>query len=84
MSAPVAITEPRLLGAAHCLATARLERHPVPRVSETFALANLDEAYAVQAAGMQQALAQGRRLCGAKAGLTSAALRAALKVDEPA
>ena len=83
MSAPVAITEPRLLGAAHCLATARLERHPVPRVSETFALANLDEAYAVQAAGMQQALAQGRRLCGAKAGLTSAALRAALKVDEP-
>lgn len=82
MSLPTT-TDARLLDAANSLASARARRQPGPRVSETFALANLDEAYQVQAAGLQQALAQGRRLSGAKAGLTSAALRAALKVEEP-
>lgn len=79
----LAITEARLLSAADSLASARSQHQPGPRVSETFALASLGEAYQVQVAGMQQALAQGRRLSGAKAGLTSAALRAALKVEEP-
>ena len=83
MNALTAITDARLLGAAESLAAARSQRQPGPRVSEAFALANLDEAYQVQAAGMSQALAQGRSLSGAKAGLTSAALRAALKVEEP-
>lgn len=81
MSLP--ISEARLLGAADSLAAARRQRQPGARVSERFALASLDEAYRVQAAGMHQALALGRRLSGAKAGLTSAALRAALKVEEP-
>ena len=83
MSLHTPISDTRLLDAANALASARSQRQPGPRVSESFALANLDEAYAVQAAGIQQALAQGRRLSGAKAGLTSAALRAALKVEEP-
>ena len=73
MNALTAITDARLLGAAESLAAARSQRQPGPRVSEAFALANLDEAYQVQAAGMSQALAQGRSLSGAKAGLTSAA-----------
>ncbi|MDG1580650.1 fumarylacetoacetate hydrolase family protein [Pseudomonas sp. GOM6] len=83
MSLHTPICDTRLLAAANALALARGQRQPEPRVSETFALASLDEAYAVQAASIQQALAQGRYLSGAKAGLTSAALRAALKVEEP-
>lgn len=83
MSLHAAVSDMRLLDAATALATARSQRQPGPRVSEAFALANLNEACAVQAAGIQQALAQGRCLSGAKAGLTSAALRAALKVEEP-
>lgn len=83
MSAHTPIRDARLLEAATSLANARARRQPGPRVSETFALGSLGEAYQVQAAGMQHALAQGRRLSGAKAGLTSAALRAALKVEEP-
>lgn len=78
-----ATTDARLLNAANSLAMARSQHQPGPRVSETFALVSLDEAYQVQRFGMQRALAQGRRLSGAKAGLTSAPLRAALKVEEP-
>ena len=83
MSALTAITDARLLGAANSLATARSQRRPGPLVSKTFVLASLGEAYQVQTAAMHQALAQGSHLSGAKAGLTSAALRAALKVEEP-
>ena len=83
MNLQAPISDPRLLDAANSLATARALRQPGPRVSQGFALASLDEAYQVQAAGLQQAVAQGRCLSGAKAGLTSAALRAALKVEEP-
>jgi 2-keto-4-pentenoate hydratase len=83
MSLHSVISNTRLLDAASHLATARALRQPGRRVSERFALSSLDEAYQVQAIGMQQALAQGRQLSGAKAGLTSAALRAALKVEEP-
>ena len=76
-------SEERARAAADSLAMARDQRQPGLRVSERFALASLAEAYHVQALGLQQALAQGRRLSGAKAGLTSASLRAALKVEEP-
>lgn len=82
MSLPTT-NDARLLAAANSLANARAQRQPGPRVSETFTLASLDEAYQVQLAGVHNALLQGRRLSGAKAGLTSAALRAALKVEEP-
>ncbi|MBA1276287.1 MULTISPECIES: 2-keto-4-pentenoate hydratase [Pseudomonadaceae] len=77
------ISDARLLAAASSLAVARSQRQPGPRVSETFALASLDEAYQVQTAGLQLALTEGRSLSGVKAGLTSVALRAALKVEEP-
>lgn len=83
MSLHTPVSEARLLGATNSLANARAQRQPGPRVSVTFALASLDEAYQVQLAGVHNALAQGRRLSGAKAGLTSAPLRAALKVEEP-
>lgn len=83
MNLQAIVTDMRLVDAANSLATARSQRQPGPRVSESFSLANLDEAYQVQTAGMQQALAQGRQLSGAKAGLTSKTLRAALKVEEP-
>lgn len=83
MSLDTAIVETRLLDAANSLARARNQRQPGLRVSERFALASLDEAYQVQLAGVHNALAQGRHVSGAKAGLTSAALQEALKVEEP-
>ncbi len=83
MSLQAPVIDTRLLDAAAYLASARNQRQPGPRVSEGFALASLGEGYQVQHVGLQQALAQGRRLSGAKSGLTSAALRAALKVEEP-
>lgn len=83
MSLHTTTVETRLLQAADSLARARNQRLPGPRVSECFALASLDEAYQVQTAGVHNALAQGRYVSGAKAGLTSAALQAALKVEEP-
>lgn len=76
-------TDQRLMDAANSLALARKHRQPTPRVSEAFELADLDEAYYVQTISKQRALTQGRRLSGAKAGLTSTALRSALKVEEP-
>ncbi len=75
--------DPRLQAAATHLADARRLRQPCARVSESCALTDLEEAYAVQTLGVQEAIAQGRGLSGGKAGLTSAALRAALKVAEP-
>lgn len=84
MSQPInVLTDERLQVAATSLAEARSPRQPGPRVSERFALANLNEAYQAQGLGTSIAVAQGRFLSGAKAGLTSAALRAALKVAEP-
>jgi len=82
MSQALGVSE-YLQAAADHLAEARSRRQPGPLVSERFALKGLDDAYQVQAVGMRQALEQGRHLSGAKAGLTSATLRAALKVEEP-
>ncbi|MBM7059276.1 fumarylacetoacetate hydrolase family protein [Pseudomonas sp. UL073] len=77
------MTDTRFDAAARLLADARASRTPGPRVSESYTLASLDDAYAVQFAGLRAVLAAGRRLSGAKAGLTSTPMRAALKLSEP-
>lgn len=77
------MSDSRFDAAARVLADARASHTPTTRVSESHALTSLDDAYAVQFAGLKAALASGRRLSGAKAGLTSAAMRAALKLSEP-
>lgn len=69
--------------AARALAEARASRMPIAAPAATYALAGLDDAYRVQALGLDLALAAGQRLAGAKAGLISPVMQAALKVDEP-
>lgn len=69
----------KLHAAARALADARASRAPIIAP----ALAGLDDAYRVQALGIDLALAGGERLAGAKAGLISPAMQAALKVGEP-
>lgn len=69
--------------AARALAQARVSRTPIAAPAATYALTGLDDAYRVQALGIDLALAAGHRLAGAKAGLISPVMQAALKVDEP-
>ena len=72
-----------LQDAAAALAAARKHREPCARISTTFGIDLLSDAYAVQEINTQLALAQGRRLTGRKVGLTSAAVQRQLCVDQP-
>ncbi|AGI23560.1 putative 2-hydroxypent-2,4-dienoate hydratase [Pseudomonas sp. ATCC 13867] len=69
--------------AARALAHARASRTPLAAPAATYVLSGLDDAYRVQALGIDLALAAGEHLAGAKAGLISPVMQAALKVDEP-
>lgn len=73
----------KLHAAAHALADARASRTPIAAPAAHFGLTGLDDAYRVQALGIDLALAGGERLAGAKAGLISPTMQAALKVGEP-
>lgn len=73
----------KLHEAAHALAEARAHQAPIAAPAATYGLASLDDAYRVQALGLDLALAAGQRLAGAKAGLISPVMQAALKVGEP-
>ena len=77
------MTTEKLHAAARALADARVSRTPIATPAARFGLAGLDDAYRVQALGIDLALANGERLAGAKAGLISPAMQAALKVGEP-
>lgn len=72
-----------LKSAAAALATARQQRDPCPRISGTFGIDSLTDAYAVQEINTELALALGRRLTGRKVGLTSTAVQQQLGVDQP-
>ncbi len=78
MIGPVAIAE-----AARRLHLARLERRPTSMLTERWPDMTQSDAYAVQDAGLRLRTANGERICGAKLGFTSAAMRAALGVDSP-
>lgn len=69
--------------AAAALFRARLERKPIARVSETYGIAGLDDAYAVAECVTQQRLGRGRRVVGMKVGLTSKSVQQQLGVDQP-
>lgn len=71
------------LAAAQALADARAQRTPLTGVVERFALKNLDDAIQVQHCGFDLARQAGQHSCGAKAGLTSPAMQAALGLKEP-
>jgi 2-keto-4-pentenoate hydratase len=65
------------------LAAAASERHPIEPLTTTYPELTVEDAYAIQATGIERRLAEGRIVRGRKAGLTSAAMQAQLGVDEP-
>ncbi|WP_085316744.1 2-keto-4-pentenoate hydratase [Derxia lacustris] len=69
--------------AASLLRDAAARGTPVPPLRDRVAAADLDTAYAIQAANTRARLAEGRRIVGYKIGLTSRAVQAQLGVDQP-
>ncbi|MGI9218875.1 MAG: 2-keto-4-pentenoate hydratase [Hydrogenophaga sp.] len=72
-----------IVAAAAALRTARLQRQPVPRISETYGISDLQSAYAVAEINQRAHHADGHRKCGLKVGLTSKAVQQQLGVDQP-
>lgn len=84
MTQPLIETPPApLTAAAQALRTARAARRPIRRVSETFDLTTLEQAYAVASLNTDEALRRGRRIRGRKIGLTSPAVQHQLGVNQP-
>lgn len=74
---------PDIAGAAAALRQARASGQAIARVSESFGVASLADAYAVAASNIEHALARGARVSGKKIGLTSQAVQRQLGVDQP-
>ncbi|AJC23638.1 2-keto-4-pentenoate hydratase [Pandoraea pulmonicola] len=75
--------ESNVVLAAQALREARKAGRTIPRISETFNVRGLDDAYAVAELNAGLARAQGRTVSGKKVGLTSRAVQQQLGVDEP-
>lgn len=75
--------EAKLKAAADRLWAARTTGVATPPVRDVIGEDDLDAAYAVQEVNTARSLAEGRRLVGRKIGLTSRAVQAQLKVDQP-
>jgi len=74
---------PALRQAADALHAARENHQPIARISETFGIRSIEEAYAVAEMNTRRALQAGRQLSGRKIGLTSQAVQQQLGVDQP-
>lgn len=72
-----------IIAAARALREARATRRPIARVSTTFGLETIDEAYAVATLNVNERCAAGGRVVGRKVGLTSKAVQTQLRVDQP-
>jgi 2-keto-4-pentenoate hydratase len=75
--------KPNIQAAADALRNARRERKTIPRISETFDIQSLQDAYAVAECNVVHTLATGARVSGKKIGLTSKAVQQQLGVDQP-
>jgi len=62
---------------------AQTRAHPIPKLTDEYPKMTLDDSYAVQSALRRRYLAQGHRLVGWKAGLTSKAKMKQMGVDVP-
>lgn len=74
---------PALTQAAQAIAEARASRRPIPRISETYGISTIDDAYAVADINNRAHQAKGHRVVGLKVGLTSRAVQQQLGVDQP-
>lgn len=69
--------------AADALWQARSSRNTIGRVSESFDIHSVADAYAIAECNTRRALAQGAKVSGKKIGLTSKAVQQQLGVDQP-
>ena len=77
------LTTEQIRTAALALDTAERERRQIRPVSLDHPDMTMQDAYAIQDAWIQIRLKQGQRIRGRKIGLTSRAMQAAMKIDEP-
>ena len=68
---------------AHRLDDAARTHIPIPPISESEGITNVDTAYAIQRGWTELRLARGENVVGRKIGLTSAAIQKQLGVDQP-
>ena len=68
---------------ANDLRAARARCEPIAPITDAERELSLDDAYAIQEAALEGAIADGRRVVGAKVGLTSTAKQQQMGVDEP-
>lgn len=80
---PAGVDARRVTEAATRLHAARQERRPVATLSSRWDGMTREDAYAVQAAGIDLRTAEGETIVGGKLGFTSAAMRHAMGVDSP-
>jgi 2-oxo-hept-3-ene-1,7-dioate hydratase len=78
---PLSLTQQREI--AEELYRAEISRNPVPLISERYPTMTLEDAYLVQAVGMQMRIADGRSVIGHKVGLTSRTMQRALSIEQP-
>ncbi len=72
-----------IAAAAHRLYEAEKASSPVRQISLDHPEITIDDAYAIQKAGIALKLADGRRVIGHKIGLTSRAMQQSSQIDEP-
>ncbi|WP_369335738.1 2-oxo-hept-4-ene-1,7-dioate hydratase [Halomonas sp. ND22Bw] len=77
------LTPDQVASAAEALLAAEATREQIGLLSLAHPGMTLDDAYAIQAAQMDQKLAQGREIIGWKIGLTSKVMQDALGIDTP-
>ena len=75
--------EHQFYAAAQAIREARETGQKIARISERFAIHNLQDAYSVANINTEFALARNQRIVGKKIGLTSKAVQAQLGVDQP-
>ena len=77
------LTPEQIRAAADALAAAEAQRRQIRPVSVDHPGMTLDDAYAIQEAWMRSKVESGHTIRGRKIGLTSRAMQAAMKIDEP-
>ncbi|CAA0092166.1 2-keto-4-pentenoate hydratase [Zhongshania aliphaticivorans] len=82
MSSPTEYPE-HLIQAADALFEARKQRVAIPRISETFGVEGLEQAYTVAHINCVRTAQSGASVVGKKVGLTSLAVQQQLGVDQP-
>ena len=69
--------------AADILMNAESQRVQAPLLSDTFPQIQIEDSYAISSLVAQRKIAKGAKLIGHKVGLTSKAMQASSKIDEP-